>query len=315
MAQQVQPVTFGGDVDSRYIQIAQHGSTEVVRIDNQRAAIRRWLRSLSGPVALAVEVTGSYHFELVDQAHAFGVAVYLIDPYRLSRYRDGVGQRSKTDPIDARLLARYLAHERAELRPYQPLSAAHRRAWSLLKRRAKLVQAEAMVSESLRSVQGLKAQIKALKQRFARLRQAIERQLSEQLHTLGLQADYQRCQSIQGVGPLTAAALVLAFHRGEFCRADAFVAFLGMDVRVRQSGRYEGQRKLTKKGDAECRRLLHNAARAAARGDLKPYYERLRARGFAATQAHVAVARKLVRIAFSVLKNQTTYDPSKLKIA
>lgn len=315
MAQRVQPVTVGADVDSRYIQIAQYGSSEVIRVDNQRAAIRRWLRSLSGPVCLAVEATGSYHLELVDQAHGAGVTVYLIDPYRLSRYRDGVGERHKTDPIDARLLARYLAHERAELRAFQPVSAAHRQAWSLLKRRAKVVQAEGMITESLQAVRGLSAPVKAVKQRLARLKQAIERELDQQLQHLGLGGDYRRLQTIEGVGPLTAAALVLAFHRGDFTRADAFVAYLGMDIRIRRSGKYKGHEKLTKKGDAECRRLLHNAARAAGRGDQKAYYERLLARGFASTQAHVAVARKLVRIAFTLLKNQQNYDPQKVKIA
>lgn len=315
MAQQVQPVTVGADVDSRYIQIAQYGWSEVVRIDNERAAIRRWLRSLSGPVSLAVEATGCYHLELVDQAHAAGVVVYLIDPYRLSRYRDSVGERHKTDPVDARLLARYLAHERAELRPFQPVSAAHRQAWSLLKRRAKLVQAEGMVSETMQAVNGLKAPVKALKRHFARLKQAIEHELDQQLQHLGLVADHRRLQTIQGVGSLTAAALVLAFHRGNFTKADAFVAYLGMDIRIRRSGKYKGHEKLTKKGDAECRRLLHNAARAAGRGDHKAYYERLLARGFASTQAHVAVARKLVRIAFTLLKNQQNYDPTKVKIA
>jgi len=315
MAQQVKSVTVGADVDSRYIQIAHYETREVYRIDNERAAIRRWLRSLSGPVYLAAEATGHYHFELVDQAHAAGVTVYVIDPYRLHKYRGSVGERNKTDQADAWLLARYLAHERAELRPFQPLSAAHRQAWSLLKRRAKLVKAEAMVTESMQAVNGLQDSVKALKRRFAALKQALDKALERQLQQLGLADDHRRCQTIKGVGRLTAAALVLAYHRGEFSRADAFVAFLGMDVRVRQSGRYVGQSKLTKKGDAECRRLLHNAARSAAQGDLNPYYTRLRERGLATTQAHVAVGRKLVRIAFSLLKNQQSYDPQMLRVA
>lgn len=315
MAQSVTPVTVGGDVDSRYIQIAHYETREVYRIDNQRPAIRAWLRSLSGPVSLAVESTGRYHFELVDQAQAAGVTVYMIDAYRLSRYRDSVGERSKTDPLDAALLARYLAHERAELRAFRPLLAAHRQAWSLLKRRAKLVRAAGTVTESLQAVRGFDGSVKALKRHFARLIQALDKALVTQLQHLGLAADYRRCQTIYGVGKLTAAALVLAFHRGEFARADAFVAYLGMDIRIRRSGRHVGQSKLSKKGDAECRRLLHNAARSAARGDLKDYYTRLRARGFAATQAHVAVGRKLVRIAFTLLKTQQDYNPEKLKIA
>ena len=56
------------------------------------------------------------------------------------------------------------------------------------------------------------------------------------------------------VGPLTALALVALYHRGEFVCADAFIAFMGMDVRVRESGQWRGRRKLTKKGDPEVRR-------------------------------------------------------------
>lgn len=315
MAQQVSPVMIGVDVDSRYLQIGCHGKKQVVRIDNQGKAIDQWLEGLSGPVYLAVEATGHYHLELVDRAYARGVVVYLIDPYRLAHYRRSVGERNKTDPVDARLLARYLAHEHGELRPYRPLSARHRRAWSLLKRRAKVVQAEGIVSESLRAVDGLKEPVKALKQRFQALKWALERELTDELQRLGWEADYRRVQTIHGVGSLTAAALVLAFHRGTFTRADTLVAYLGLDIRIRRSGLYEGQQKLTKKGNAECRRLLHNAARSAARGDLNAYYTRLRERGLAATQAHVAVARKLVRIAFSLLKNQQDYHPEKLKMA
>jgi transposase len=315
MAQQVIPVIAGVDVDSRYLQIAFHGVEEVTRIENSRAAMRQWLRTLSGPVSLAVEATGCYHLELVDQAHARGVTVYLVNPYRLSRYRDSVGERNKTDRVDALLLARYLAHERDALRPYQPLSAGHRQAWLLLKRRAKLVQVEGILNESLQAVAGLNAPIRAVKQRLKLLRQAIERQLMEQIQRLGWQADYERCLSIKGVGTLTAAALTLAFHRGDFSHADAWVAFLGLDVRIRESGRYRGKAKLTKKGDSECRRLLHNAAMSAARSDLKAYYTRLLERGYATTQAYVAVARKLVRIAFSLLTQQQNYNPEKLKIA
>ena len=49
-------------------------------------------------------------------------------------------------------------------------------------------------------------------------------------------------QPIPGVGPLT---MVATYHRGQFRSADSFIAFLGMDVRVRDSGKFRGQRKLT----------------------------------------------------------------------
>jgi len=115
------------------------------------------------------------------------------------------------------------------------------------------------------------------------------------------------------VGELTATALVMAFLRGDFQRSDAYVAFLGLDVRVRDSGKQRGRRKLTKKGDPEIRRLLHNAAMAASRQPTwKDTYQRYRARGLKTTQALVILARKLARIAFSLMKHQTEYRPPDL---
>ena len=63
-------------------------------------------------------------------------------------------------------------------------------------------------------------------------------------------------------------ALVATWHRGAFSNVDPFIAFVGLDVRVRQSGRWQGRRKLTKSGDGEIRRLLFNAAMQARRNAL-----------------------------------------------
>jgi len=106
----------------------------------------------------------------------------------------------------------------------------------------------------------------------------------------------RRCQAIPGVGPLTALAMVATYHRGQFTRADAFIAFMGMDVQVRDSGQFPGRRKLTKKGDSELRRLLFNAAMQGRRSALRePDSLALRARGFSTTAAFVALGRKLAR--------------------
>ena len=113
------------------------------------------------------------------------------------------------------------------------------------------------------------------------------------------------------MGPLTALALVALYHRGEFVRTDAFIAFMGMDVRARESGQWRGRRKLTKKGDPEIRRLLVNAAMQARRSPLwEPYYLTLRRRGLSATAAFVALGRKLARVCFALLKNGTEFNPA-----
>jgi len=102
---------------------------------------------------------------------------------------------------------------------------------------------------------------------------------------------------------------VAFYHRGDFRSADSFVAFMGLDVRVRESGRYRGQRKLTKKGNPEIRRLLFNAARAGAKtAQWQPYYESLRGRGLTTTAAAVAISRKIAKLAFALMRDQTEYQ-------
>jgi transposase len=84
-----------------------------------------------------------------------------------------------------------------------------------------------------------------------------------------------------------------------------------MDVHVKDSGTKTGKRKLTKKGDSETRKLLYCAAMAARRskrwaGAYQAYLDR----ELATTQALVILARKLVRIAFALMKNDTNYQPA-----
>nr|WP_236952596.1 transposase [Methyloversatilis sp. RAC08] len=83
---------------------------------------------------------------------------------------------------------------------------------------------------------------------------------------------------------------------------------------MRQSGNQHARGTLSKKGDPELRRLLHNAAMAASRSDTwKPTYQAFIARGFSRTQALVALARKIARVAFSLMKTGTQYQPGGLK--
>lgn len=102
----------------------------------------------------------------------------------------------------------------------------------------------------------------------------------------------------------------MTFQRGAFSRSDSFIAFLGLDVRMRDSRQTRGRRKLTKAGDPELRRLLCLAAMQAARSAAWcVLYQRYRDRGFSKIQSLVVLARKLARVAFALLKNQSTYQP------
>ncbi len=121
----------------------------------------------------------------------------------------------------------------------------------------------------------------------------VEKTIKDYLKEAGLLGQLKRCLKVEGIGFLTGARLIAAFQRGDFRNADAFIAFLGMDLRVAKSGQKDGRRSLTKRGDPEARRLLHNAAMSASRTPAwKDFYAAQRARGFSTTQALVILARK-----------------------
>ena len=123
----------------------------------------------------------------------------------------------------------------------------------------------------------------------------------------------QHITSVPGLGLLSAAALLALFTRLRSAGADTVVAFTGLDPRPMDSGNRRGRRCLSKRGPAELRRLLFNAAMSAARtSSWRALYERERAKGLPSTAALIVLARKLVRVAFSLFKNRSDFDPARL---
>lgn len=308
MATRVQPLFVGVDVSKANVVVCEGEDRPLHTVANQRTALRTWLKALPRPTCIAVEATNTFHLPVLETAHRLGHTVYVVDSYRLSRYRESIGGRAKTDSSDARLIRRYLERERPDLRPWAPPPKGYVTVQRLLHRRAVLVQSKTAIEQSLRELPELKRSLKALLRRLNHLDALIQKRLVKALKDHGWLAERNRLKAIEGIGPLTAAALVMAFNRGNFQHSDAFIAFLGLDVRVRDSGQSRGKRKLTKKGDSELRRLLYLAAMHACRTPRwQPFYHRHLARGLSKIQALVALARKLARVAFALLKNQTDY--------
>ncbi|MGH8157812.1 MAG: IS110 family transposase [Rhodanobacter sp.] len=306
----VNPQLIGADVAKATLAIALSDTLPVITLANDTKTIRTWLKSLDGTVCLAVEATNIFHLTLIEQAHALGHTVYVVDGYRLKQYRESIGGRAKTDVTDARLLLRYLTHERADLRPWSPPPKGYATLQRLLRRRALLAQTQTTLRQSLADLPELKAASAALLRHIERVDALIRKRLCKTLVELGWQSEAQRCQAIEGIGPVTSAALTMIYHRGAFASADAFIAFMGMDVRVRDSGTFRGRRKLTKRGDPELRRLLYMAAMTARRSvTWQGFYDRALARGMTSTQTLVALGRKLARIAFALLKSGSDYQP------
>ena len=302
---QVKQITLGVDVSKDELVVYNWNTGELSKLPNQPVAIKAWLIALAGPARVAIEPTSTYHLGFVEQAITRGDAVYLINPRQLAHYREAVNERNKTDPADAYLLARYLNNEAAQLRPFEPQDPKAQQLWVSLKRRAVVVESRKRLKQSLSEIQ---LPTKALFTQFEKVLVRIDKRIDDLVKQLGWSDDYRRCCSVPGFGHLNAAALTCAYHRGAFASCDAFIAFLGLDVRLRESGKFKGKRKLTKRGESELRRLLYCAAKPArSYQPFDQYRQKQLDKGLPKIAANVILARKLARIAFALMSNQTMF--------
>lgn len=305
MAKPVIKITLGIDVSKDELVIYNWQTSQTITLPNKCSDIKAWLNAFQGSVRIAIESTSHYHLAMVEQALAWGFEVYLVNPRQIAHYREAVNVRNKTDPTDAWLLARYLEHEWSQLRPFQPQDRRAQRLWGLILRRATVIKSRQQLKQSFAEVQ---VSIKGMLSQYQQLLERMDRKIMALIRKLGWWQDYLHCLSIPGIGPGNACALVAAYHRGAFASSDAFVAYLGLDVRIRESGIFKGKRKLTKRGEPELRRLLYcgsHGARKYHRFD--EYYQRQLEKGLCKIAARVVLARKLARIAFILIRNEESF--------
>lgn len=303
---------FAADVSKRELVIAVYpGEVGVQRIANQAAVISAWLDTLPAASVIGMEATGTYHRRLADLAHERGLVVYVVNPRNVYYYARGLGARGKTDPSDAKVLARYVAHERAHLHPYVPPSAWCERLVTLLERRAVLVRTRQALTQSLADLPALVGEKRNLFEAVAALVSGIDHELAALTGSDPSTAKLvTRLKTISGVGPLVASLLCALFKRFAFRHADALIAYLGLDPRPDESGQHRGRRRLSKRGHPEWRRLLVAAAMSAARTQAwRDYVNHQRAKALPATAVHVILARKMLRTAFALFKNGQDFVP------
>jgi transposase len=124
-------------------------------------------------------------------------------------------------------------------------------------------------------------------------------------------------QSVPEFGATT--VVVLRAELGDVARfhgSAQVVAYAGLDVTVRESGKWKGRRKLSKRGSGVLRRCLFLAALGSLRGRsasaFGAYYRALEARGLHGYRALMAVMRKMLVVAYHLLKSGERYDPTKV---
>ena len=260
---------------------------------------------------IVVEATGRYHRLVVDVARATGHQIRVANPHQFSLYRKSINPRAKTDKLDALTLARYAEKEWDQIPEFRMIPFNLQKLKDLLELRETQVQLHTSWMQSLSEAAHIPASSEAALKAMGKSIKDIEDEIADLVKH---EPFYKRLLSMDGVGTATAPALIWLFQCFDFSDSDQAVAFVGMDVRVRESGKYIGQRKLTKRGPAFIRRLLYNCAQSLRKiPDFKKLFADIFARGIKTKGANMIVGRKLLRVAFSLFKNpEAVYDRKKL---
>lgn len=284
-----------------------------VQVENSPDGVASLLHKTPAGCDWVLEPTGRYSLFVVQQAMRAGQSVLLAPPRKAKAFLSSLPTRAKTDRLDSVGLAHFASS--VALSPYPVKEPLVEQIEQLLCARRSLSQA----ITRLRLQQAELAYASAyLKEAVASLKQQ-QKALDAQLATLSKQHKGFGCVSellkVPGIGSLTAIAVTARLESKRFAHPDAFVAYIGLDVSTRQSGKRAGKQGLSRQGDAELRRLLYVCAQASLRAKDSPFklqYERERAKGLSSTQALCAVARKLAKLCWSLHAHGSAYDAKRV---
>lgn len=263
-----------------------------------------------------LEATGSWADAVALALHQAGHKVSLVNPALIRAFAQSRLLRTKTDKADAQLIARFCQmHNPALWTPPPPeitaLQALVRRLETLLEMRT---MEENRIGSGVACAQvqaDLEAHVADLEARIEKTRHQIKEHIDRNPN---LRQQVQLLESIPGIGAATAALLLAELGDiSQFTKARQVAAFAGLVPRIRESGSsVRGRARLSKIGSSRLRKSLYFPAITALRCNpiIKAFGLRLSAQGKSKMLIVGAAMRKLLHLAYGVLKTQKPFDPA-----
>jgi transposase len=284
--------------------------------------LRQWLsRQGVHSVHACLEATGTYGDSLSLFLHEAGHTVSVINPAATKAFAQSSLSRTKTDRVDAELIARFCLSQAPPA--WTPLPQEVRELQALVRRLESLIEMRVMEENRLASGISVDSVRQSVEELLTHLNTQIKR-TEELIHkhinrhpTLKEQSEL--LDSIPGIAQTTAALLLSEITDiKQYRSARQVAAYAGLVPRERQSGTsLRGRTRLSKIGNARLRRGLYFPAITALR--CSPFFqawaEGLRKRGKSKMSVICAVMRKLVHLAYGVLKSGKEFDPQWAKTA
>lgn len=296
-----------------------HGKWRTKVVENTPAGfavLSEWLAKHGAQqVHACMEATGTYWEAVAEYLADAGHCVSVVNPAQIKAYAGAALVRTKTDRVDARLIAQFCAAQRPA--PWVAPAPALRQLRALVLRRdallAMLTQEQNRLAVARTVVRpSIERHIEQLRQAIGEIEAAIRKgidddpDLKQQAALLG---------SIPGLGEKSIPVL-LAYYGGppRFANARQAAAFAGLDPRQHQSGSsIKAKPRLSKVGHTLLRKALYMPAMTALSRTAwgKAFKQRLSTAAKAPMVIIGAMMRKLVHVAYGVLKSGLPFDPRK----
>lgn len=292
-------------------------------IDNQAegfATLLKWLKDQDlgvNEVCAVMEATGPYHERLAYALYDAGIEVCVANPAQVRDFAKGIAVRTKTDGVDAEVLARFGVL--AQPAPWVPPAPEVRELQALLTRREAValdLQREQNRKEKAEAAgqagvvrDSIDKGIDFLEKELGRLDKVIDDHINRHPD---LKEKRAKLQSIPAIGKQSGKVMLSVLSAHSFTKAEQVAAYVGLVPVERLSGTsVRGRARLSKAGPARVRKVLYMAAVVAIRFNphVKALYQRLVARGKSKMAAIGAAMRKLVHLCFGVLRSGKPYSP------
>lgn len=263
-----------------------------------------------------MESTGTYHCRLAYYLYKQNIPLSVVNPLSVRRFSQALMLRTKTDRADSKMLVDYGKY----FNPTQwvPKADHYIELQQQIKYRDLLLKEENQMANQLEAITHSIVKntlvVKKLKERLGAVREDIEEveKSMEKMINEHESESFKLLTGIPGIGKKTAIALIAdTGGMKDFNDARQISSYFGMSPRIYESGSsVKGIAKICKIGKANIRKLLYMCALTASRHNKACHelYERLLLKGKHKKLALIAVANKLLKQAFSILKNKNQYD-------
>lgn len=269
-------------------------------------------------VVYVMEATGVYHELVCDFLYQKGSHVSVIVPSQSKAYARSLGVHTKTDKVDSRTLSQMGAER--NLSAWQAFSPKLRELRNLTRQHENLQVLKNQVESQIHACDAGAYATELVQAQHKKMLEVIVEQIEElevRIKKLVQEAEelnkkWQYIEPIYGVGILT-FAIVVAETNGFalFSNERQLTKFAGYDVVENQSGKHVGKTKISKKGNAHLRRILHMASLTAVKDKDSPFaklYQRVFDRTQIKMKGYIAAQRKLLTIIFHLWKKEVAYD-------